>query len=139
MNDPIVESVVSKYKHRSKAGIEKYGTTLEQNNLSFEKWLTHLQEELMDATLYIEKMKQILFLAIIATFTACDKSGDTCDPQCGIIRDKSISFSHSMGSNVYRYTIDNECSGARYSVSGYSSIPYDDHLIGDRICRTDIW
>ena len=64
---------------------------------------------------------------------------ETCDPNCGIIRDKKISFSHSMGSNVYRYTIDNECNGDRYTVSGYSSIPYVAHLIGDRICKTDIW
>ena len=64
---------------------------------------------------------------------------DTCDPNCGVIRDKKISFSHSMGSNVYRYTIDNECNGDRYTVSGYSSIPYDAHLIGDRICKSDIW
>lgn len=138
MNDPIVESVVSKYKDRSKAGIEKYGTTLEQNNLSFEKWLTHLQEELMDATLYIEKMKQILFFAIIATFTACDKSGDTCDPNCGTIKDKKVQWSH-IGGQQYVYTIDNECSGARYTLRGSSSIQYDDLLIGDRLCSSDVW
>jgi hypothetical protein len=39
-------------------GIKKYGTTLENNTLSLMEWLNHLQEELMDATLYIEKLKQ---------------------------------------------------------------------------------
>lgn len=53
--DPIVESVLNKYSIRSKQGIAKYGMTMEQNNLSLNEWLTHLQEELMDATLYIEK------------------------------------------------------------------------------------
>lgn len=138
MNDPIVESVVAKYKDRSKAGIEKYGTTLEQNNLTFNQWLTHLQEELMDATLYIEKMKQLLFLAILATFTACDKSGDTCDPNCGTIKAKKVQWSH-IGGQQYVYTIDNECSGARYTLRGSSSIQYDDLLIGDRLCSSDVW
>lgn len=58
MKDPIVDSVVNKYKERSNVGIKKYGTTLQQNDLTFLEWLNHLQEELMDATLYIEKLKQ---------------------------------------------------------------------------------
>ena len=52
--DPIVESVVAKYLRRSKVGIDKYGTTLEENNS--DNFLIHLQEELMDASLYIEKL-----------------------------------------------------------------------------------
>ena len=59
MKDKIVESVIEKYIKRSEAGIEKYGTTLERNLLTFDEWLTHLQEELMDATLYIEKIKKL--------------------------------------------------------------------------------
>ena len=53
MKDRIVEQVVRKYEGRSAVGIKKYGTTLEQNNS--DNYLIHLQEELMDATLYIEK------------------------------------------------------------------------------------
>lgn len=52
--DAIVESVVAKYLRRSKVGIDKYGTTLEENNT--DNFLLHLQEELMDASLYIEKL-----------------------------------------------------------------------------------
>ena len=59
MNDKIVESVINKYIERSEAGIEKYGTTLERNLLTFDEWMTHLQQELMDATLYIEKIKKL--------------------------------------------------------------------------------
>jgi hypothetical protein len=58
MKDPIVESVVTKYKERSSVGVHKYGTTLQDNNLTLDEWLNHLQEELMDATLYIEKLRQ---------------------------------------------------------------------------------
>jgi len=57
MTDPFVKKVIEKYQERSEAGIKKYNNTLERNDLSFIQWLTHLQEELMDATLYIEKLK----------------------------------------------------------------------------------
>jgi hypothetical protein len=56
--DPIVMKVMTKYYDRSEMGIKKYGTTLENNSLPLMEWLNHLQEELMDATLYIEKLKQ---------------------------------------------------------------------------------
>jgi hypothetical protein len=59
IKDKIVSSVIEKYKQRSEAGIEKYGTTLERNLLTFDEWITHLQEELMDATLYLEKIKKL--------------------------------------------------------------------------------
>ena len=54
MIDHIVECVVNKYRGRSEAGISKYGTTLDQNNK--DNYLIHLQQELMDASLYIEKL-----------------------------------------------------------------------------------
>lgn len=52
--DPIVQAVKKKYSDRSALGIEKYGITLAGNNEPIWKRLNHLQEELMDATLYIE-------------------------------------------------------------------------------------
>ena len=55
--DPIVEKVKRKYDLRSAVGIIKYGTTLEDSPDGFYKFLNHLQEELLDATLYIEKLK----------------------------------------------------------------------------------
>jgi hypothetical protein len=55
MKDKIVQQVIDKFNQRSEVGIKKYGTTLEQNNN--DDYLTHLQEELMDAILYIEKLK----------------------------------------------------------------------------------
>ena len=60
MKDPIVQSVIDKYQERSNVGIKKYGTTLQDNNLELLEWIDHLQCELMDATLYIEKLKQEL-------------------------------------------------------------------------------
>lgn len=56
MIDTIVDSVRFKYKKRSDVGIAKYGVTLDREDLDMVQWLTHLQEELMDATLYVEKL-----------------------------------------------------------------------------------
>ena len=64
LTDPIVLKVLAKYAERSQRGVEKYGKTLMRDDLNFIDWLNHLQEELMDATLYIEKLKQdVKFLA----------------------------------------------------------------------------
>ena len=60
MKDQIVEQVKGKCDERSEIGIAKYGTTLERGDLSLLDWLSHLQEELMDATLYIQKLKNEL-------------------------------------------------------------------------------
>lgn len=54
--DPIVDMVIAKYHERSQAGIKKYGTMLTRDDLSELDWLKHLQEELQDATLYIERL-----------------------------------------------------------------------------------
>jgi len=55
--DPIVKTVIERFQQRSEFGQKKYGTTLEGNNLPFLGWVTHMQEELMDAILYLEKLK----------------------------------------------------------------------------------
>ena len=54
--DPIVDRVINKYHDRSQSGIKKYGTMLTRDDLSTLDWLKHLQEELQDATLYIERL-----------------------------------------------------------------------------------
>jgi hypothetical protein len=55
--DKIVQQVIAKFEQRSEVGIKKYGITLEENNT--DDFLNHLQEELMDAILYLEKIKSI--------------------------------------------------------------------------------
>lgn len=57
--DGIVQDVKDLYEERSQVGIKKYNTTLEDSKESLEAFLVHLQQELMDATLYIEKLKQL--------------------------------------------------------------------------------
>lgn len=53
--DPVVDRVVHEIKQRSKVGINKYGTTLHENNT--DDFLQHLKEELMDAVCYIQKLQ----------------------------------------------------------------------------------
>jgi hypothetical protein len=55
--DSIVESVVMKYKQRANIGFTKYGTNLDRTDLNVKDWTEHLQQELMDAVLYLEKLK----------------------------------------------------------------------------------
>ena len=55
--DSYVQIVKAKFEARSQRGIKKYNTTLEREDLDLQEWLTHLQEELMDATLYVERLK----------------------------------------------------------------------------------
>ena len=56
--DSIVDSVIQKFLQRSALGQEKYGVTLDRTDLSVKDWIQHAQEELMDAILYLEKLKQ---------------------------------------------------------------------------------
>lgn len=59
-SDAIVESLIEEYRERSLKGILKYGTTLEENNLSLYKWLQHAKEEAMDMALYLHKAQKQL-------------------------------------------------------------------------------
>ena len=60
MRDKIIERVINKIKQRTDVGYKKYGVTLQDDDQTLDKWLTHIQEELMDAVNYIEKVKDVL-------------------------------------------------------------------------------
>ena len=55
--DKNVENVVKQLRDREEEGLLKYGVNTERTDLSSLEWLQHLQEELMDASVYIEKLK----------------------------------------------------------------------------------
>jgi hypothetical protein len=56
--DPVVERVVDKFVSRSDVGFAKYGVTLNDDKSNLFAWINHLQEELMDAVLYMQKLKE---------------------------------------------------------------------------------
>jgi len=62
--DPVVRNVVDKFVSRSDVGYDKYGSTLDdERRLKMKglgKYLNDIQEELMDAVLYIQAAREEL-------------------------------------------------------------------------------
>ena len=62
--DPVVRNVVDKFVLRSDVGFEKYGSTLDDERRlkmkGLTKYLNDVQEELMDAVLYIQAARDEL-------------------------------------------------------------------------------
>lgn len=56
--DTVVAAVIQSFQERSRAGQLKYGTTLDRTDLTPQQWAQHMQEELMDAILYLERLKR---------------------------------------------------------------------------------
>ena len=81
--DPVVENVVDKFVKRSDVGYEKYGRTLDDERKGGFKglagYLNDIQEELMDAVLYIQAAREELE----------DKDND------------SLAFAHSINGSDY--------------------------------------
>lgn len=55
----IEDEVCKKIQARAAVGKEKYGVTMETAPLSKLEWMVHLSEELMDATVYLQKLIEI--------------------------------------------------------------------------------
>ena len=62
--DPVVRNVVDKFVKRSDVGYAKYGSTLDDERRfkmkGLQKYLNDIQEELMDAVLYIQSARDEL-------------------------------------------------------------------------------
>ena len=62
--DPVVRKVCDKFVKRSDVGYEKYGSTLDDERRvkmkDLQKYLNDIQEELMDAVLYIQAAREEL-------------------------------------------------------------------------------
>jgi hypothetical protein len=56
--DSIVQAIADRFINRAKFGWNKYGTNLDRKDLSTTEWVQHLQDELHDAYVYSEKLKQ---------------------------------------------------------------------------------
>ena len=52
----IEDEVCEKIQQRAEVGLNKYGTTMERDDLSDLEWMIHLQEELMDGAVYLQRM-----------------------------------------------------------------------------------
>jgi hypothetical protein len=57
MIDKNVINVTKQLTSRMEVGYTKYGVTTERTDIDLLGWLQHLQEELLDAAVYIERIK----------------------------------------------------------------------------------
>ena len=55
----VLAKVFSEFIEREEQGFKKYGTTMDRNDLSLDEWIEHMKQELMDAILYLEKIKSL--------------------------------------------------------------------------------
>ena len=69
VTDKVVLSVMAKYAERSATGLKKYGTTLDREDLTLDQWINHLLEELMDATLYLSRIKKEIELHYVKGYS----------------------------------------------------------------------
>jgi len=53
-NNPIIAAVMTKLAAQQAKGLAKYGEYVTPSALSLGEWLEHLQEELLDAAIYVE-------------------------------------------------------------------------------------
>lgn len=54
-----VESVRAKLHERMLRGLSEYGVTTERTDLTKKEWMQNLQEEMLDAVVYLEKLIQM--------------------------------------------------------------------------------
>jgi uncharacterized protein Yka (UPF0111/DUF47 family) len=65
--DPIVDRVCQRLIERSLAGQRKYGCKMTRLDIDFLGWLNHLQEELLDAAVYVERLKDEQMVSLNTT------------------------------------------------------------------------
>lgn len=56
----ILSSVLEKFVQQTEKGLEKYGHSVNPDELTAIEWINHFQEEMIDAFIYSEIIKQKL-------------------------------------------------------------------------------
>jgi len=87
--DPVVENVVDKFVSRSDVGFNKYGRTLDSERRGKHKdlagYLNDIQEELMDAILYIQAAREELTDSLVnETIAEANKASFMSDDLDGL-------------------------------------------------------
>ena len=103
--DPNVQVIVDAHIRRAKAGMAKYGVDTTRDDLTDEEWLVHLQEELMDAAVYVQRLlvdrKLKMDEATIQAFLRHDAGASVSKPIETVIR-KFVDFVRSR-------TVEGKC------------------------------
>jgi len=56
--DSVVFEIIKEFGERAAKGYNKYGTDMDRTDLSVTDWAQHLREELMDALVYLTRLKK---------------------------------------------------------------------------------
>jgi hypothetical protein len=56
--DSVVFDIIKEFGERAEKGYNKYGTDMDRTDLSVADWAQHLREELMDALVYLTRLKK---------------------------------------------------------------------------------
>ena len=56
----LLDQLISEFQSREERGLRKYGTSMDRTDLSFDEWLQHFKEELMDGITYLHKLQNII-------------------------------------------------------------------------------
>lgn len=54
IEDEVCEEILA----RAEKGLNKYGVTMERDDLDIHEWLQHLLEELLDAAVYVKRLQK---------------------------------------------------------------------------------
>lgn len=60
----IEDRVIARVLERALKGKDKYGTTMERNDINTLGWIIHAQEELLDGIVYLERIRRDLERAL---------------------------------------------------------------------------
>ena len=81
----IEKQVCQKIMMRSHKGKNKYGVTMERDDLNIHQWLDHAQEEAMDLAVYLERIKEdledLIQDEVLKRLTDDDCDCDCCCPE----------------------------------------------------------
>jgi len=55
----LLDQLISEFENREQRGLRKYGTSMDRTDLSFDEWLQHFKEELLDGLVYLQKIQNL--------------------------------------------------------------------------------
>lgn len=83
------ERIIAELRDRHEKGLAKYGVTVDRADLTHMQWGQHLKEELMDATLYVQRLMDTMnkqesrIKALEAYAGRLEKAGDALNEGIG--------------------------------------------------------
>lgn len=128
MIDKNVEEVRETLKSRMETGLKKYGVTTEREDLTTLQWLQHAQEEALDLSVYLQRLKNDMdglpFDQVRKFLIACDQTTDTDnekqrDLYSELIKEEKEEFDEARDNNNAVEELD-ACCDMIWVIVGYA-------------------